>query len=168
VHHVCSYCFSAPNTGNFRKQVNNHHRVKSPLPAISCKPNNYLARFNNMADKKTLILGATPDQSRYAYLAANRLVRSGHTIVNVGIKTGEVAGVAIEKPETIHTDIDTITLYVGPQKQESLYDYIIQTHPKRIIFNPGTENSHLRRLAHENGIATDYACTLVLLSIGQY
>lgn len=121
-----------------------------------------------MADKKTLILGATPDASRYAYLAANRLVRSGHTIVNVGIKTGEVAGVPIEKPETIHTDIDTITLYVGPQHQKGLYDYIIGTKPKRIIFNPGTENSELRRLAHENGIATDYACTLVLLSIGQY
>jgi predicted CoA-binding protein len=152
----------------FAKQVNNHHHVKSHLPAINCKPNNYLARLNNMADKKTLILGATPNESRYASLAANRLVRSGHTIVNVGIKTGEVAGVPIEKPETIHTDIDTITLYVGPQKQESLYDYIIQTHPKRIIFNPGTENSHLRRLAQENGIATEYACTLVLLSIGQY
>ncbi|GGH22574.1 CoA-binding protein [Mucilaginibacter phyllosphaerae] len=121
-----------------------------------------------MADKKTLILGATPDESRYAYLAANRLVRSGHTIVNVGIKTGEVAGVPIEKPEIIHTDIDTITLYLGPQHQKGLYDYIIGTKPKRIIFNPGTENAELRRLAHENGIATDYACTLVLLSIGQY
>ncbi|TWR24273.1 CoA-binding protein [Mucilaginibacter achroorhodeus] len=121
-----------------------------------------------MADKKTLILGATPDPSRYAYLAANRLVSHGHSIVNVGIKTGEVAGVKIEKPETIHTDIDTITLYVGPQNQPPLYDYIIKTKPKRIIFNPGTENSELRRMANENGIDTDYACTLVLLSVGQY
>jgi predicted CoA-binding protein len=119
-------------------------------------------------NKKTLVLGATPNTSRYAYLAANRLVRSGHSIVNVGIKTGEVAGVAIEKPETIHTDIDTITLYVGPQHQEDLYNYILDTHPKRIIFNPGTENSELRRMANEKGIETEYACTLVLLSIGQY
>ena len=134
-----------------------------------CKPNYYLARYITiMADKKTLILGATPDASRYAYLAANRLAGRGHTIVNVGIKTGEVAGVPIEKPETIHTDIDTITLYVGPLNQPPLYDHIIKTKPKRIIFNPGTENSELRRLAHENGITTDYACTLVLLSIGQY
>jgi predicted CoA-binding protein len=133
-----------------------------------CKPNRQSARYTYMADKKTLILGASPDASRYAYLAASRLVRSGHSIVNVGIKTGEVAGVPIEKPETIHTDIDTITLYVGPQNQPPLYDYIINTKPKRIIFNPGTENSELRRMAHENGIATDYACTLVLLSIGQY
>lgn len=118
--------------------------------------------------KKTLILGATPNQGRYANLAAGRLVKNGHPIVNVGLKSGEAAGVAIEKPETIHTDIDTITLYVGPQHQQGLYDYIISTHPKRIIFNPGTENSELRRMANENGIETEYACTLVLLSIGQY
>src|SRR3978361_135042 len=121
-----------------------------------------------MANKKTLVLGATPDSSRYAYLAANRLVRAGHSIVNVGIKTGEVAGVAIEKPEAIHQDIDTITLYVGPQHQEDLYNYILDTHPKRIIFNPGTENSELRRMTREKRIETEYACTLVLLSIGQY
>jgi len=121
-----------------------------------------------MADKKTLVLGATPDTSRYAYLAANRLVSKGHTIVNVGIKTGEVAGVPIEKPETIHHDIDTVTLYVGPQHQPELYNYILDTNPKRIIFNPGTENSELRRLANEKGIQTENACTLVLLSIGEY
>lgn len=120
------------------------------------------------SNKKTLILGATPNEGRYANLAANRLVKHGHPIVNVGLKTGEVAGVAIEKPETIHTDIDTITLYVGPHNQQDLYDYILKTHPKRIIFNPGTENPELRRMANENGITTDYACTLVLLSIGQY
>jgi predicted CoA-binding protein len=121
-----------------------------------------------MADKKTLILGATPDSSRYAYLASNRLVSHGHSIVNVGIKTGEVAGVQIEKPEIIHDDIDTITLYVGPQNQLPLYDYILNTHPKRIIFNPGTENTELRKMANEKGIETEDACTLVLLSIGQY
>jgi predicted CoA-binding protein len=119
-------------------------------------------------NKKTMILGATPDASRYANLAANRLVKSGHSIVNVGIKTGEVAGVPIEKPETIHDDIDTITLYVGPINQPPLYDYILNTHPKRIIFNPGTENSELRRMANDKGIETEYACTLVMLSVGQY
>ncbi len=119
-------------------------------------------------NKKTLILGATTNENRYAYLAANRLVDSGHSIVNVGIKTGEIAGVPIEKAETVHTDIDTITLYIGPHHQEALYDYILKTHPKRIIFNPGTENPTLRRMATENGIETEYACTLVMLSIGQY
>src|ERR1700748_1532567 len=121
-----------------------------------------------MSNKKTLILGATPNPGRYAYLAANRLKGHGHNIVNVGIKTGEVAGVPIEKPEAIHDDIDTITLYVGPQNQPPLYDYILKTHPKRIIFNPGTENSELRKMANEKGIETEYACTLVMLSVGDY
>src|SRR3954470_7148043 len=121
-----------------------------------------------MTDKKTLVLGATPNPGRYAYLAANRLASHGHSIVNVGIKTGEVAGVPIEKPEVVHNDIDTITLYVGPRNQPPLYDYILATNPKRIIFNPGTENSELKRMANEKGIETEYACTLVLLSVGQY
>lgn len=121
-----------------------------------------------MPNKKTLILGATPDASRYAYLAANRLTAKGHTIVNVGQKTGEVAGVSIEKPETIHNDIDTVTLYVGTHNQPPLYDYILNTHPKRIIFNPGTENSELQTMANEQGIETVNACTLVMLSIGEY
>ena len=121
-----------------------------------------------MADKKTLILGATPDATRYAYLAANRLAGYGHSIVNVGIKTGVVAGIPIEKPETIHTDIDTVTLYVGTHNQPPLYNYILDTKPRRIIFNPGTENAELRRMANEKGIVTENACTLVLLSIGQY
>ncbi|MBE9585758.1 CoA-binding protein [Mucilaginibacter sp. JRF] len=121
-----------------------------------------------MADKKTLILGATPDTGRYAYLAANRLVSHGHSIVNVGLKQGEVAGVAIEKPEQIHHDIDTITLYVGTNNLPPLYNYILETHPQRIIFNPGTENGELRRKAEAQGIETIYACTLVMLSTGQY
>jgi len=121
-----------------------------------------------MANKKTLVLGATPDTSRYAYLAANRLVKNGHDIVNVGIKTGEVAGVPIEKPDVIHADIDTITLYIGPQNQPPLYNYILDTHPKRIVFNPGSENPELNRLARGRGIETLEACTLVLLATGQY
>ena len=118
--------------------------------------------------KKTLVLGATPDTTRYANLAANRLVRSGHSIVNVGIKSGEVAGIEIEKPEVIHSDIDTITLYIGPQNQPPLYDYILATNPKRIIFNPGTENSELKKMAREKGIETLSACTLVMLSTGEF
>lgn len=118
--------------------------------------------------KKTLILGATPNPSRYAYTAAHKLVANGHPIVNVGIKSGEVADVKIEKPDQIHQDIDTITLYIGPQNQPDLYDYILNTNPKRIIFNPGTENNELKQLAESKGIQTEEACTLVLLSINKY
>lgn len=118
--------------------------------------------------KKTLILGATDNPSRYANLAANRLVAHGHPIVNIGIKSGTAAGVPIEQAGEILNDIDTITLYVGPQTQLQYYDYIIQSKPKRIIFNPGTENPELEELAIESGIETIEACTLVMLSTGQY
>lgn len=118
--------------------------------------------------KKTLVIGATPDPSRYAYLAANKLVRYGHEIVNVGIKRGEVAGVPIEKPEAVHDDIDTITMYVGTRNQEPLYDYILDTKPKRIIFNPGTENPELESMARQRGIETVEGCTLVMLSTGEF
>lgn len=118
--------------------------------------------------KKTIVLGATPDDSRYAYLASNKLVKFGHEIINVGIKTGEVAGVAIEKPEHLHSDVDTITLYVGSRNQQSLYDYILNTNPKRIIFNPGTENPELEQMAQQKGIETVMGCTLVMLSTGEY
>ena len=118
--------------------------------------------------KNTLIIGATPNPARYAYRAATLLKSKGHSIVNVGIKSGEVAGVAIEKPEEIHTGIDTITLYIGPHLQAEYFDYILQTKPKRVIFNPGTENDELETLLKENGIEPVEACTLVLLSTGQY
>jgi predicted CoA-binding protein len=118
--------------------------------------------------KKTLVLGATPNPDRYAFLASNKLVKYGHEIVNVGIKTGIAAGVEIEKPGMIHTDIDTITVYVGPRNQPPLYDYILKTNPKRVIFNPGAENDELEEMLKENGIRTEEACTLVLLSTGQY
>lgn len=118
--------------------------------------------------KKTLVIGATPDPSRYAYLASNKLVRYGHEIVNVGLKKGEVAGVPIERPQNIHNDIDTITLYVGTRNQPPLYDYILNTSPKRIIFNPGTENPELEAMARQKGIETIEGCTLVMLSTGEF
>ena len=118
--------------------------------------------------KKTLIIGATPNPTRYAYRAAQLLKSKGHDIVNVGIKKGEVAGVEIEKPEAVHEDIHTITLYIGPDLQDQYHDYILNTNPKRVIFNPGTENDKLEVLLKENGIEPVEACTLVLLSTGQY
>lgn len=118
--------------------------------------------------KKTLIIGATDNPSRYANLAAKKLVSYGHPIINIGIKAGEAAGVPIERADEVFEDIDTITLYVGPQNQPEYYDYIMQSKPKRIIFNPGTENPELEELAEQNGIETLEACTLVMLSTGQY
>jgi len=118
--------------------------------------------------KKTLIIGASPDPSRYSYKAAHMLTRFNHEIVNVGIKKGEVAGIEIEKPNEIHQDIDTITLYIGPALQPQYHDYILDTKPKRVIFNPGTENYELEKLLDQHDIEPMRACTLVLLSTGQY
>ncbi len=118
--------------------------------------------------KKTLILGATPNPQRYAYLAAARLTENDHEIVPVGIKKGEVFGQAIHNDRPLLDDIDTLTLYIGPQHQAEWYDYILKLAPKRLIFNPGTENPELRKLAQEAGIETLEACTLVMLSTRQY
>ncbi len=117
---------------------------------------------------KTLIIGASPDASRYAYKAAHMLKRFNHDIINVGIKKGEVVGVVIEKPDVIYKDIDTITLYIGVPLQSQYHDYILQTKPRRVIFNPGTENPVLEALLEQNNIEPVEACTLVLLSTGQY
>jgi predicted CoA-binding protein len=118
---------------------------------------------------KTLILGATPNSKRYAHTAAHRLVGSGHEIVNVGIKKGEVAGVEILNGTPELEDIDTVTLYVGPKNQEPYYDWLVdEVKPRRIIFNPGTENAELSMLARQAGIETEVACTLVLLASDQY
>ena len=118
--------------------------------------------------KKTVIIGASPNPTRYANKAANMLKAKGHDIINIGIKKGTVAGVEIEEPGAVYPDVDTITLYIGPALQPGYYDYIIQTNPKRVIFNPGTENDELELLIKAQGIEALEACTLVLLSTGQY
>lgn len=118
--------------------------------------------------KKTLVLGASDNPERYAYRAAHMLKHHGHEVVPVGIRKGEVAGLAIHTDRPQEPDVDTVTLYVGPQNQPAWYDYILGLQPKRILFNPGTENPELERLAQQRGIETEEACTLVLLSIGQY
>ena len=118
--------------------------------------------------KKTLVLGASDNPERYAYRAAHMLKNHGHEVVPVGIRKGEVAGMAIHTDRPLEKDVDTVTLYVGPQNQPAWYDYILDLQPKRILFNPGTENPELERLAQQRGIQTEEACTLVLLSIGQY
>ena len=118
--------------------------------------------------KKTIIIGATTNPSRYANLAAHRLVSFGHNLINIGIIEGEVADVPIEKAGSIYSGVDTITLYIGPEKQTQYYDYILKTKTKRVIFNPGTENKELEQLVRDNGIEAVEACTLVLLSTGQY
>jgi len=118
--------------------------------------------------KKTLILGATDNPDRYAYRAAQSLLRHGHAIALVGIKKGAVAGQPILNDKSPVPDVDTVTLYVGPRHQPEWYDYLMSLRPRRIVFNPGTENPELERLARAQGIQTLEACTLVMLSAGTY
>lgn len=118
--------------------------------------------------KKTLILGASDNPSRYSYLALQRLRNNGHPVVAIGKKYTKVADVSITKEKEPLTDIDTVTLYLNPAHQKEYYDYILSLHPKRIIFNPGAENDELDELAKKNNIKTIEACTLVLLSTGQF
>jgi predicted CoA-binding protein len=118
--------------------------------------------------KKTLVLGATPNESRYANMAARRLLSHAHEILPVGIRRGEIDGHVIDNEFKQYEDVDTITLYLNPSNQQKYYDYILGLEPKRIIFNPGTENPELVKLAEEKGIETLYACTLVMLATDQY
>ncbi len=121
-----------------------------------------------MNKKKTLVLGASDNPSRYSYLAVQRLRSHGHPVVAIGKKHSRVADVDIEKDKKEFEKIDTVTLYLNPLHQQEYYDYILSLKPKRIIFNPGAENEELATLASSHQIKVMEACTLVLLSTGQY
>jgi uncharacterized protein len=117
---------------------------------------------------KTLIVGASINPERYSYKAAQSLLVHGHEIELVGQKHGEINGNKIKTNYPDLDGIDTVTMYVGPKNQLNLYDYILKQNPRRIIFNPGSENPEFEQLANEKGIKVEEACTLVLLATGQY
>ena len=121
-----------------------------------------------MAQKKTLVLGASANPSRYSYLAIRKLRSYGHPVIAVGRKDAAVQDVNITKEKHPASGVDTVTLYLNAKHQQEYYDYILSLKPKRIIFNPGAENDELSELATENGIEPLEACTLVMLSTGQY
>jgi len=119
--------------------------------------------------KRTLVLGASPNPDRYAHKATLSLLRSGHPVFPVGLREGLIGSENILTDTPRIENIDTLTLYVGPKNQPHYYSYILnEITPKRIIFNPGTENQELMGLAEIAGIEIEVACTLVLLSIDNY
>jgi len=118
--------------------------------------------------KKTVVFGASDNPGRYSNMAIQRLTAHGHPVVAIGRKEAVVAGVPIITIYPEIEDVDTITLYLNPTLQAPLYDYILSLKPKRIIFNPGTENDELYDIAKANGIQPIEACTLVMLNTGQY
>ena len=119
-------------------------------------------------EKITLVLGASDNPQRYSYLAVSRLRSKGYPVVAIGRKQVKVGDVEIGTEKKDFPGVDTVTLYLSPARQKEYYDYILSLHPKRIIFNPGAENPELALLAQAQGIEPLEACTLVLLSTGQY
>jgi len=119
-------------------------------------------------DKRTLVLGASTNESRYSNIATKMLQEYSYPVFLFGNKEGKIGHLEISTKPTFIETIDTVTLYLNPLRQESYYAYILSLHPRRIIFNPGTENETLIKLAHAHGIQTLEACTLVLLRTWQY
>jgi len=119
-------------------------------------------------NKKTVVLGATSKPEKYAYKAISMLVQKGHSVIAIGQNAGEVAGVKIHTKAIPLKNIDTVTLYLNPVRQRAYYNYIVDAQPRRVVFNPGTENPELYQLLELNGIQAEVACTLVLLATNQY
>ena len=121
-----------------------------------------------MEKKKTLVLGASENKERISFLAITRLVAQGFPVVAIGKKAGRVNNIEIITEQKHFENIDTVTLYLNPAHQKAYYNYIFSLHPKRIIFNPGAENEELVNMAKQKGVRAMEACTLVLLSTGQF
>lgn len=116
--------------------------------------------------KKTLVVGGSIKPERYSNIAMRKLLMFDHPVVSIGLREGQVRDIEIQTGFPELTDIHTITLYVGPQNQPQYYDYLLALNPKRIVFNPGTENIEFREMAEQKGIETIYHCTLIMLDEG--
>lgn len=118
--------------------------------------------------KDTLVIGASLNPTRYSNIAIKRLTDKDVKTLAIGLRKGVVLNTVIETEKVPFKHIDTVTLYLNAERQKEYYDYIISLKPKRVIFNPGTENDEFYALLKENGIDSEVACTLVLLSTNQY
>lgn len=121
-----------------------------------------------LKNKPTVVIGVSPNADRYSYKATISLQQHQQPVFPIGIRNGQINGLTIITDKPNLENIDTVTLYVGPDNQAAWIDYIFSLKPKRIIFNPGTENPEFEALAESKGIEALEACTLVLLSINQY
>ena len=119
-------------------------------------------------NKKTLVIGASIKEERYSNKAIRKLVNKNIEVVAIGLKTGEIVSIPIDTTKVMYNNIHTVTLYLNPKRQEEYYTYILKLRPKRVIFNPGTENTDFVKILKENNISSEVACTLVLLATNQY
>lgn len=119
--------------------------------------------------ERVVIIGASDNPERYSHKALLLLRQHGHEVVPVHPKLSEIDGVPVAADlSAISGPVDTVTLYVGPAISLTLKDKLIALNPRRVIFNPGTENAALMPSLTEAGIACEEACTLVLLHTGQF
>jgi predicted CoA-binding protein len=118
-----------------------------------------------MNNKISLVVGASENENRYSNRAVKLLGRYNHEVRAYGLRSGNIDGVEIAT-DFPQESIDTVTMYVGPNNQSSLYDSIINLKPRRVIFNPGTENEVFKRMLLSNGIDVVENCTLVMLNSG--
>lgn len=119
-------------------------------------------------NKKTLVIGASLNPERYSNKAIKKLVDNNIEVLAIGLRAGVVSEIKIDIEKVAYKNIDTVTLYLNPKRQVEYYNYIISLQPKRVVFNPGTENMEFVKLLQENNIESEVACTLVLLSTSQY
>lgn len=120
-------------------------------------------------DKKlTVVLGASPNPERYSNLAVNRLKAKGHPVVAIGKRAAAIGDTPVITEHPPLEKVDTVTMYLNRVAQKEYYDYILQLQPRRIIFNPGAENPELEDIARQHNIQPVEACTLVMLSTGQF
>lgn len=117
---------------------------------------------------ETLVIGASLKPNRYSNIAIKRLRENNQITKAIGLRAGEVEDVTIETSLKDFNNIDTVTLYLNPKRQVDYYDYIVGLQPRRVIFNPGTENPDFYKMLRNNAIEVEVACTLILLSTNQY
>jgi uncharacterized protein len=121
-----------------------------------------------MINKLTVVIGASENPERYSNMAVQKLIKYGHPTKAIGVKNGHIGNTLIQTQLEVFENVDTVTLYVGPNNQNGYFNYIVSLQPKRVIFNPGTENDELQALLTQHNIFFIEACTLVMLGNGLY
>lgn len=122
-----------------------------------------------MAAQTVAVLGASHNPDRYSNMAVRRLRDAGHNVIPVNPALEEIEGFPVAKSLSDIVDpVDTLTLYVGPQRSLPMIDAILRLAPKRVIFNPGTESAELAAALDRANIPHVEACTLVMLQTGQF
>jgi predicted CoA-binding protein len=122
-----------------------------------------------MAAQTVAVLGASNNPERYSNMAVRRLRGAGHRAIPVNPALETIEDLPVVKSlGDIADPVDTLTLYVGPQRSAPMIEDILRLAPKRVIFNPGTESPELATALDQANIPHLEACTLVLLQTGQF